>query len=70
MAGAASVGAIPEAAEREDAPVVIGANAAKAKVSVRPAKKAVRERTLPTARAKLRKPAVAARKVSTAASGK
>jgi hypothetical protein len=56
MAGAASVGVISKAA--------------KAKVSVRPAKKEVRKKTLPTARAKLRKPAAAARKVNTAAGGK
>ena len=72
VAGSASAGAIPKAAEHEDAPVVIGPDVAKPKASAKPVKKEVRKKAPPTAKAKAkqRKPAAATKKTRTAAGRK
>lgn len=44
--------AIPKAAESEDAPVVIAADVAKPKATAKPAKKEVRKKAPPAAKAK------------------
>lgn len=70
VAGSASAGAIPKAAEHEDAPVVIGPDVAKPKASAKPVKKEVRKKAPPTAKARQHQPAAATKKTRTAAGRK
>jgi len=68
--GHATAGAIPKAAENEDAPVVITADVAKPKATAKPAKKEVQKKAPPAAKTKPHNQATVTKKAKTNAGKK